>query len=285
MYSGEPAQERRQLWLWPNLLSLDAPLLAVLWLNLFAVSAQIAVTPTATLTLALVVWAIYIADRLLDSLRHDESSAARHQFCRQHRAAFAVTLALLLAAIGWLLDDLEAHTLRAGLVMIAVVAAYFAAVHFWRWALLPKEIVVALLFAAGASLPLWADSESHNVRLMFFVVLFAALCWMNAALIEYSEWIRLRFERGKAPHASTIAAGKHLAVIGVVVALLTGGLALVSGFVYAHAELPLLSAVALSALALAWLGWSWRRLGIDQVRVLADASLLTPAVILLLMWR
>ena len=133
VYSGEPAQERRQLWLWPNLLSLDAPLLAVLWLNLFAVSAQFAVTPTATLTLALVVWAIYIADRLLDSLRHDASSAARHQFCRQHRAAFAVTLALLLAAIGWLLGDLQAHALRAGLVMIAVVAAYFAAVHFWRW--------------------------------------------------------------------------------------------------------------------------------------------------------
>jgi hypothetical protein len=280
LYPRDAAQARWQLWLWPNLLSLDAPIIAVLWLVVFAAAGEVALAPALMLTLGVVVWAIYIADRLLDSWGEDtEQGAARHRFCGQHRAAFALGLVLLLAVSAWLCSELPARTLRAGMLMMAVVVVYFAAVHIWRWAL-PKEAVVAGLFAAGTYLPLWADGSSQNVRLGISVALFAVVSWMNAALIEYSEWIRLRLACGEAPHPSTILAGKHLPVIGVATTLLTGCLAVAPGF---HAELPVLSAVALSALALAALGWHWRRLGIDQIRVLADAALLTPGVVLLLM--
>src|ERR1700744_1199150 len=42
-------------WLWPNLLSLDAPLIAVLWLHLFAAAGHIRIAPLVTVSLVLVV--------------------------------------------------------------------------------------------------------------------------------------------------------------------------------------------------------------------------------------
>ena len=285
---SQPVPAGHRPWLWPNLLSLDAPLIAVLWLNLFAISGQVRVRPAATIVLALVVWAIYIADRLLDTLHWsggDEGFAARHRFYRQHRAGFALFLLPLLGVICWFCCNLDRRTLRDGILMLAAVTLYFAAIHYRRSKsrlALPKEATVAVLFGAGTYLPAWAHARSSNAGLDVSVLLFVLLCWVNAALIEYSEWIRLRLARWRTPHASTVAAGKYLLAIGIAVAVLALCLAAAPAF---HAELPILAAVALSALALAGLGFCWRRLAIDQVRVLADATLLTPGVILLLLHR
>ena len=53
-----PAAPAR-LWLWPNLLSLDAPVVAVLWQFLFARCFQAPVDALAALLLLLTVWLIY----------------------------------------------------------------------------------------------------------------------------------------------------------------------------------------------------------------------------------
>jgi hypothetical protein len=75
-----------------------------------------------------------------------------------------------------------------------------------------------------------------------------------------------------------VFAGRHLPAIGSGVALLALWVALLGSF---RAEIPLMVAVAMSALALAALGLCWRRLTINQTRVLADVTLLTPAIVLL----
>ena len=76
--------ERRPLWLWPNLLSLDAPLVAVAWLGMFAKTWQVVWFPkTIYLLVAGVVWIIYVVDRLLDARIHPEdlvSDKPRHRF-------------------------------------------------------------------------------------------------------------------------------------------------------------------------------------------------------------
>lgn len=53
-------------WLLPNLLSLDAPLVAVCWQALLAADTGLALRPAAQVALGLTVWLIYIVDRLLD---------------------------------------------------------------------------------------------------------------------------------------------------------------------------------------------------------------------------
>src|SRR5258705_13020409 len=87
------------VWLWPNLLSLDAPLVRVLWQASLAQRYAVPLRPAARVALFLTVWGIYIADRLLD-VRHPAVTAepARHRFYRRHRTPAIVLLAMLFIA-------------------------------------------------------------------------------------------------------------------------------------------------------------------------------------------
>jgi hypothetical protein len=53
-------------WLWWNILSFDAPMVAVAWALVFAKSAGVALPAAEIAALGLVVWLIYTVDRLLD---------------------------------------------------------------------------------------------------------------------------------------------------------------------------------------------------------------------------
>src|SRR5262249_7190706 len=66
------AQAHNQLatapwWLWWNILSLDAPMVACAWAILFARLAHVAVPKPELAALGLTVWLIYTMDRLLDA--------------------------------------------------------------------------------------------------------------------------------------------------------------------------------------------------------------------------
>ena len=86
-----------RIWLWPNLLSLDAPLVALLWQILF-IRCFHAANPASSsiLTSALlvsVVWLIYAADRALDAWR-GSGLRPRHEFYRRHwRALLPIWIA------------------------------------------------------------------------------------------------------------------------------------------------------------------------------------------------
>ena len=154
-----------RFWLWFNLLSLDAPLIAVLWQALFARCFDAPVHLAAFAALALAVWFIYVSDRLLDALRKNDASAARHRFYRQYWNVFAGAAVSALFALGWVCAKLNPMVLRNGLVMLAAILAYFAMVHvipenikkFW-----PKELAVAVLFALGTCRDMDADSAAAS---------------------------------------------------------------------------------------------------------------------------
>jgi len=91
-------EDSAPLWLWPNLLSLDAPLVAVLWQGFLAYRFSLPLRPSGRLALGLTVWAIYLLDRLLDARKPPSVNGcdepARHRY---YRRRFKPMAALLLA--------------------------------------------------------------------------------------------------------------------------------------------------------------------------------------------
>jgi hypothetical protein len=242
-----------RFWLWPNLLSLDAPIVAVLWQILFARCFHATVPGVAAALLVLAVWLIYAADRAFDA--RGESKLPRHEFYRRHwRVVLPVwTAAFALAAwLAW--TRLPAPLLQRGAIIAAAVALYFAVVHAIRPAW-PKELAVAILFAVGASVAAW--SAVRSAADVEAIVLFCCLCWINCMAIE--QWERSTFQWPIATAAMFVAAAAALTC----------------------ANRPVLSGAEMaSAFAFVVLDFGRRRFSADALRVLADVALLTPVFFL-----
>jgi len=264
--------------LWLTVLSLDAPAVAVLWQLLFARSLHAPVSASITLLLALVVWLIYVADRLLDTLKVPTQGAepTRHLFYRRHLWAFLLPFIAGFLLAAWLsLTRLDENTFRYGAAILAAVGVYFLAVHLLspgrEW--LPKEMLVGVLFALGTCFPVLEKTTQAGAAWLAPYGVFTALCWMNCAAIEYEEWKRLRHRQSGLPHPWTLWMGRRFLWLTFAAAVVVAGL-MASGFGRAHREL--LAAELLSALAFALIRYKDKSLSTDQFRVLIDLALFTP---------
>jgi hypothetical protein len=257
------------IWLWPNLLSLDAPLIAVLWQGFLAYRFSLPLRPAGRLALGLTVWAIYLLDRLLDARKAAAlHEPARHRFYRRHAKLMTALLAGDLAAdaviaVLWLRPAI----LRDGLIALAGVLVYLAAFHIWGGAIrIPKEVAAAILFTAGTFLTAWATLPCPS--LAWAALAFFILCLANIIAIETWEWRELA---AATPHPGTRwLARTYLFWVPtvVIVCALAGG-----NRWYAS--------IAVSAGACALLFWFGRRLPLDARRVLVDGVLLSPILFLL----
>ncbi|HZV59138.1 MAG TPA: hypothetical protein VFF42_02285, partial [Candidatus Eremiobacteraceae bacterium] len=114
-----------------HLASLDAPTVAVVWGWGFAWTAGVRLAAWPLEVLGLVVWAVYVADRLLDTVgtaRHDLRE--RHHFHWRHRRILAplATGAGLVAA--WIVRlRVPALALPQDSAVAAATLAYFSGVH------------------------------------------------------------------------------------------------------------------------------------------------------------
>jgi hypothetical protein len=243
-----------RFWLWPNLLSLDAPVVAVLWQILFlrCLGAPVRILPCALLFLT--VWLIYVADRLLDT-RRAASSQPRHAFYRRHFGrVFAVWICALAVTGGLVLSPAAAPYLARGSLMLGAVFVYLLAVQALRFGV--KEGAVAVLFALGTSLPAWGRIRTSSDAMT--VVLFSALCWLNCVAIEQWE------------------SGPRLLPVG-----LLAGIVGVTGWIALRHDRPILAGAEVASLfALVVLDWGAPRLSRDALRVLADVALLSPVLFL-----
>jgi hypothetical protein len=237
------------------LLSLDAPLVAVLWQVLFVRCFGVPGDAVPAVLLVAAVWLIYAADRAFDVWR-GEGDQPRHEFYRRHWRALLPVWSGVFAVTGMLAwTSLSRTMFIRGTWLLAAVALYFAAVHLApagiraRW---PKEAVVAVLFALGASLPAWV--RVHGLSDVSTVLLFSCLCWINCIAIE--QW-----EHG----SGRVPVGWLAACVGV------------AALVLLPQHRPVLGGAEIaSALAFVWLDRSRVRLSNDVLRVLADAALLSP---------
>ena len=243
------------MWLWPNLLSLDAPAVALVWQLLFARCFHADVSPASAALLALAVWLIYAADRVFDA--RGESQLPRHEFYRRNWRPVAIVWTLALVTAGWLaFTRLPLAIFERGIVLAAAVSLYFALVHLAPLHNWPKEAAVAILFALGASLTAWGRVRSAAD--VATILLFSCLCWINCVAIEKWERRNTRWPVGIA--ATCVAA---------------------AAVILLARERPVLgSAESASALAFVLLDRGADRFSRDALRVLADVALLSPVFFL-----
>src|SRR5262249_16268154 len=141
-------------WLWPSALSLEAPAVAIAWQDLLARSSHTTLWPEGRLVLGLTVWAVYLADRLIDIRRpYSKGEREPHQFCRSHQWLVLLLLVLAIAVVGFVaLFRLRWQVIESGLWLGAAVALYLVAFAWrssWHRA---KPWAAASLFAAGVFL-------------------------------------------------------------------------------------------------------------------------------------
>lgn len=258
---------RTPLWLWPNLLSLDAPLIAVLWQGFLADQLHVPLPVAPRVVLGLTAWAIYLLDRIFDARKPEsEHEPARHRYYREHLQlsrflACAVLIADVVVAVVWL----NPIILREGLIPLAAVALYLAACHITEpRILIPKEIAAALLFSGGTFIGFLARVPLQS--LFWPATAFFALCLMNIVAIE--TWESHQLTKGDVfqPHSSTrwLVRNYSLWAPAAVLACAMIG----RGEWY--------SSVALSASGCVVLFWTGNRISMDARRVLIDSVLLVP---------
>ena len=268
-----------------NILSLDAPLIAVAWQILFLRCFGVPLRATTPIVLAACVWLVYVADRILDGWRREDprDQTPRHRFYEIH--ALELIPALILVSVGtiWLsLTRLNPAVFRGYCAITAAVVVDLLVVHLTpetvrhQW---PKELIVAALFAAGSCVAVWVTAKPLSlIRATLPFLLFAAALSVNALAIECWERVSELVERTTMEPWITRQLALHLgsaaAVIGALAALLSA-----TGWVAPRAR-PIYAATAISAFALAALEWRRKRISTDALRVLADVVFLSPLLLL-----
>lgn len=281
--TGKPPGRKPKVWLWPNILSLDAPLVAVVWQILFSRTFRAHIHPSGILVLAFGTWLIYVADRILDGLHNqpDAGLTARHRFYRQNRRRMFPSMGVVLAATIWLsVEDVSRAVLIMDLVLGFLVFLYLIVVHLApaavqrRW---PKEFLVALLFATGTIIPTWTDLPLLGMSFDFAFFLFAATLWVNALGIECWERAPNRTARTRFHPGITKSLALHLGPAALVIGATAAYFA--SSESVFQAARPIYLAIAISALLLAGLECLSDHIPKDLLRVFADIALLAPVLL------
>ncbi|MCX6867770.1 MAG: hypothetical protein NTV46_16440 [Verrucomicrobia bacterium] len=277
------AEHRKPFWLYPNLLSMDAPWIAVAWLYLFAKTWRLAYHPwEAYLTLGLAVWVICVATRLLDvSLRGDASATLgfRHQFYRDHRRTFSIGVVVaVVLTLGLVVTKMPMTIYRHLLLGGVMVAGFFglsmlssqeaSEVSF------AKTMLAGVTFAFGTAMMAHLYRWEYGIYDMIFsreFVCFAVLCILNISAIDLWE------------HAFRSANMEIKAADELTLTLpltLLGGCSLVFALLdNAQSTRPFFYAVLTGTALLYILNRNRSQYSLDTLRVLADVALLVPVLV------
>ncbi|MEP4078902.1 hypothetical protein [Haloferula sp.] len=192
---------RAPFWLWPNLLSLDAPLVAVAWLFMFSRAWRVDFLPWhAYVALGLAVWVIYVVDRLLDVRMRspdDPSLGLRHHFHATHWKAFSVGVIAAISVLLWLiLKQLPVEVLRYAIPMGVLVFGFFALVIMvpsTREIPYLRNIVAGMTFGFGTAMAahIFVPTERFGEMMQSReVISFGVLCVINISAIHLWEHSR-----------------------------------------------------------------------------------------------
>ncbi len=293
-----PAEQRKPLWLLPNLLSLDAPLVAVVWLYIFAKTWRVVYLPWAAyFALGLVVWIIYTGDRLLDSSVGGERLEARHEFHRRHRGIFKklliiatllavvlVTVPIKVSVFGSRFDlglPVDIYWL-AGIAAL-LVAGFFTLSLFTSQA--PDEIPyaknilagVAFAYGTGMIVHVFTSFDFWYFLLSSELICFAILCILNISAIDLWEHAN-RYNDLETKASDELALTLPLTLLGA------------AALVFALKDpdiitRPFFYAILTGAALLQILNRTRQRFSMDALRVLADVALLVPLVVFIVSSR
>lgn len=278
-----PAEPRKPLWLLPNLLSLDAPLVAIAWLYVFAQTWRLGYLPWESyLVLGLAVWAIYIADRLLDLSILGVNSpklSVRHRFHQQHRKFFTIALIIsagitLALVISRMPMSIYAKLMPGGLLVAGFFGVSMLASQDEQEVPHAKNIIAGFSFAFGTAMfaqlyrsgfDLWDMIGSREF------ISFATLCILNIAAIDIWE------HANRSPDTETKASDELSLTLPLTLLAAT---ALASAVLdQSGASRPFFYSILTGTALLYMLNRMRSSLSMDAMRVLADVAMLAPVLL------
>jgi hypothetical protein len=285
---AEPETTHSPLALW-HLLSLDAPTVAALWTWFIASANHIHLPTSSIFAMAVTVWMLYAADRLMDARLMDarlldapfpqnERLEARHHFHHQHRTFFLTGILVASIVLAVLLPRLEPAALHLYLILGGLLAGYFILIHAaasnQTAHRLPKEIAVGIFFASAIFIPTVARRPDLRFTLLPVALLFAAVCSLNCLFIYAWE----HPTHNPTAHATTRFALRYLPFLAALItAFATALMCLTNNH---QAPLPIPAACAVSATLLLLLHYRRWRTSPVTLRAAADLALITPLLLL-----
>jgi hypothetical protein len=231
--------------------------------------------------MAITVWMLYAADRLMDarlldaSPTHHEDLEARHYFHHRHRTSFLLGILTASIALAVLLPSIDVKAIHLYLILGGMVAGYFILIHATRSAhRLPKEIAVGLCFAAATFIPTVARRPELRLPLLPSALFFAALCSFNCLFIY--AWEHEDHGTNQPTHAITRHAIANLPLLTLLLTLASAALAIFDG----NTARSIPCAVAISAALLLLLHNRRHNIARTTLRAAADLALTTPLLLL-----
>lgn len=259
MYADHTEADIR-IWQWPNILALDAALIAVAWQTVVSDAFSQPIGVNGQVILGLSVWLTYMADRLFDVNKrlHIDLLSHRHQFAKRHASAIwrcwwgLLLINVLLACI-----TLTAVDLKSGFIVLAGCLCYTGLNQWLSRRFFPKELCVALIFAAGV---LAFSSAAQQWGLFLHL---STLFLLNCLLVAGNE-----------KQIDAALRVKSLTCISLPVICATAALFITSAITALTIHSNLLIASSCSALCLIALYIMRQRHSTECYRVLCDAALL-----------
>ena len=282
--SGGKSLGKIPWYLWPNLLSLDAVAVAIVWLWCFATCEHVPILRPIYIALGLIVWVIYTVDRLLDAVRMKDPalSTPRHRFAKR----FFVPLALLCLIAAGVTIWLGLYKVPRGLIGSGVKISFLALLYFlMRLAprndaqvIFPKEVFCGLIFALGSVYAVFELPANFPLGILTAeFALFAALCALNCVAI--SVWEKeedAANDQGKGIAENWTGSQSFYIKAAFFIAGISAWLG-VRGLPNFLA--PILISIALSAVLIGAIGLAEGALSKNLRRVLVDVALLSPLVV------
>lgn len=255
---------------------------------MFAKTWRVVYLPYTTyISLGLVVWVIYVVDRLLDASMDGGGSArleARHEFHRRHQKVFRVLamaagfVALILVITG-LATKIYGYALFGGLLVAGFFTLSVFSTHGPNDIPFTKNILAGFSFAYGTAMLAYAYTGFDSEELLKSpeLICFALLCILNISAIDL-------WEHANRTSDLEVKATDELAL--TLPLTLLGAASLV--FALKDQNLttrPFFYAILTGAALLQILNRSRAKFSIDALRVLADAALLAPFIVFLVSSR
>ncbi len=270
----EPFSEQAESFRWwflPSWLGMDAPCVVLTWTWAISQSSDSTLSFRPAAAMVLVVWSIYLLDRLIDvALCSDwQKATGRLRFGRRYRPLFLSCFSFCILGIGaLLLAGLPVEVItRAVSVALGLTLHFlvFVVPVFLRKKLPGKEFGVGLFFAFGA----WAClgyTEGMLPLLISIGLVVAFNCLIIAAKDAESD--RVNDPGGASQWWRTMK--RDLTWCGVALTTAFAAAAILAW------ETTFYISIATAFLGLTVLHRSAQRLSGDAVRALADFALFTP---------
>lgn len=275
-------RERPLWWQWLTVLSLDAPLVAVLWQALFARVMDVILPWHDPILLGMAVWIVYAADRWVEGLRlsPEVAQTPRHLFYIRYRwPVFWTGIAVIIATTVIAFTRLDVREFKAGFILLIPTLLYLFShqlLHRHHPLRLPKEICIAVIFALGCALSPGVLAADRISLLWLPAVFFGLLCFTNCALISVWE------KEVDALHGQSSLA-LQLGQRSWLIRLLPWGILIAAliAFLTGSTSRPVAVCSAASAVLMGILDMLQPRIGRIPCRAAVDVTLMSPAVALL----